>query len=136
MLEGAWGPKDSFYAVLHAEPFEILSEARYIGDVEVVVVSCIRLLCNHRTEDQSIIVFVSPLVALMKDQVRLLSEKNMTATNVRDKQDVKVAKICGGNSQLIFLSPEALTPQRQILARHTQRHGLTRIERLVGVAIM
>ena len=65
------------------------------------------ILCGW--EKQAIVVVVSPLVALMKDQVRAMSERNMKAAYVGDaKEDAEIAKICGGNYQLVFLSPEAL----------------------------
>ncbi len=41
---------------------------------------------------------VSPFVALMKDQVRAMSERNMKAAYVGDaKEDAEIAQICGGN---------------------------------------
>ena len=49
-------------------------------------------------EKQAIVVVVSLLVALMKDQVRAMSERNMKAAYVGDaKEDAEIAKICGGN---------------------------------------
>jgi len=49
-------------------------------------------------EKQAIVVVVSPLVALMKDQVRAMSERNMKAAYVGDaKEDAEIAKIRGGN---------------------------------------
>ena len=84
-------------------------------------------------EKQAIVVVVSPLVALMKDQVRAMAERSVKAVYVGDvKEDAEVAKICAGSYQLVFLSPEALLTDaiwRDML------QGAVYKERLVGVAI-
>ena len=84
-------------------------------------------------EKQAIVVVVSPLVALMKDQVRAMAERSVKAVYVGDvKEDAEVAKICTGSYQLVFLSPEALltdTIWRDMF------QGAVYKERLVGVAI-
>ena len=53
----------------------------------------------HGWEKQAIVVVVSPLLALMKDQVRAMSKRNIkAAAYVGDaKEDAEIAKICGGN---------------------------------------
>ncbi len=54
---------------------------------------------------------VSPLLALMKDQVRSITEKGLTAINISDKdstpQTVRTA-IKNGKFQVVFTSPECL----------------------------
>ena len=61
------------------------------------------------TESQSVAVVISPLVALMKDQVRRMAERDMTAVYVGDiDADETVADVCGGQYQLVYMSPEAL----------------------------
>ena len=62
----------------------------------------------HGWEKQAIIVLVSPLVALMKGQVRAMAERSVRAVYVGDvKKDAEVVTICAGSYQLVFLSPEA-----------------------------
>ena len=68
-------------------------------------------------EKQAIVVVVSPLVALMKGQVRAMAERSVRAVYVGDaKEDVEVTKICADSYQLVFLSPEVLL--RRDLAGH------------------
>jgi len=58
---------------------------------------------------QSIAIIVSPLISLMKDQVRAATERNVTAVYVGDaKSTEEVRKICEGEYQLVFMSPESL----------------------------
>ena len=55
---------------------------------------------------QSIAIIVSPLVSLMIDQVRHMTERNVRAVYVGDCESE--ADVCDGIYQLFFLSPEAL----------------------------
>ena len=54
---------------------------------------------------QSIAVVVSPL---MKDQVRQMTQRHMTAVYVGEIDDGIEAEVCDGKFQLVYLSPEAL----------------------------
>ena len=57
----------------------------------------------------SIVIVVSPLVALMKDQVRCMTERDVRAVFVGDADDdSSVDEICEGKYQLVFMSPESL----------------------------
>ena len=49
-------------------------------------------------EKQAIVVVVSPLVALMKGQVRAMAERSVRAVYVGDvKKDAEVVTICAGS---------------------------------------
>ena len=57
----------------------------------------------------SIIVVVSPLIALMKDQVRAMMDRGTMAVYVGDCEDEQtVATVCSGQHQIVYMSPEAL----------------------------
>jgi len=55
----------------------------------------------------SIVIVVSPLIALMKDQVRAMVERNVSAVYIGDAE-VSVDEVYEGKYQLVFISPEAL----------------------------
>ena len=60
----------------------------------------------RKVHNQSIVVVVSPLIALMKDQVRVMSQRNVTtvyACETDVTEDIK-----NGKFQLVFVSPETL----------------------------
>ena len=64
-------------------------------------------------EKQSVVIVVSPLVALMKEQAVSFSSKGISAACISDKDDRDSTKetrrgIKRGEFQLVFLSPEAL----------------------------
>ena len=54
-------------------------------------------------ERNSMVLVVSPLISLMKDQVRAMKEKNLSAVEEEEQNE-----ICNSRYQLIFVSPEAL----------------------------
>ena len=58
------------------------------------------------TEGRSIVVIVSPLISLMKDQVRAMKERNMRAVYVGDCTDDERAATdtCAGKYQLVYMS--------------------------------
>ena len=58
-----------------------------------------------KTQD-SIILVVSPLIALMKDQVASLKDKGIETVYVGEKCDLD--KVYGGSYPILFISPEAL----------------------------
>ena len=52
---------------------------------------------------------VSPLVALMTDQVRAMTERNIHAVYVGDAgDDATVEEICEGKFQLVLMSTESI----------------------------
>ena len=57
---------------------------------------------------QSILVVVSPLIALMQDQVRAMRERGATVVYAGVVEDELERSICSGDFQLVFLSPESL----------------------------
>lgn len=73
-------------------------------------------------EKTSIVMVVSPLIALMKDQSMSFTSKGITAGYVSDKESTNKEtrrKILRGEFQLVFISPEALflaTEWRRMLA--------------------
>lgn len=51
----------------------------------------------------------SPLVSLMKDQVKCLKEKGINASSIGEKDDVdSLNKILRGEINIVFSSPEAV----------------------------
>ena len=62
-----------------------------------------------RNEPGSIAIVVSPLVALMKDQVEAMKKRGISAVYVRESSGHNITtKICSGTFQLVYLSPESL----------------------------
>jgi len=59
---------------------------------------------------ESIVVVVSPLIALMKDQVRAMSERNVKAVYAGevDEDSQTEDDVMAGRYQLVFMSPETL----------------------------
>ena len=53
---------------------------------------------------------ISPLIALMKDQVRAMQEKAISALRGCLSDDKATSKVCGGE---IYMSPEALLTDEQ-----------------------
>ena len=50
-----------------------------------------------RNVKSSIVVVVSPLIVLMKDQVRTMTKRGTTAVFVGDCDDSSINAVCGGN---------------------------------------
>ena len=63
-----------------------------------------------QVDKNSVVMVVSPLIALMKDHVTAFTSKGISAAYVSDKESDRGAKrrIKNGKYQLIFSSPEAL----------------------------
>ena len=61
-------------------------------------------------DGKSIVVVVSPLIALMKDQVLAMEARNVRAVYVGDctEEGSEATEICSGKYQLVYMSPEAL----------------------------
>ena len=61
-----------------------------------------------RKHEGSVVIVVSPLVALMKDQVDFFSSKGLTAVKADGCCKESYRDIVGGKYQLVFISPEAI----------------------------
>lgn len=67
-----------------------------------------------RRPGTSIVIAVSPLIALMKDQVTTLSARGLAVGCVtRESSDEEKAKVKNGQYQLVMFSPEALLTVRR-----------------------
>ena len=68
----------------------------------------------REVEERSVVVIVSPLIALMKDQVSAMKRRGVKSVYVGDcESEDAVAAVCSGAYQLVYMSPEALlTDQR------------------------
>ena len=79
------------------------------------------------TDTRSIVLVVSPLIALMKDQVRSMVERNITAIYAAEADEKDVEDISLGRYQLIFMSPEMLLRDenwRDMLVSPLYQHNL------------
>ena len=68
-------------------------------------------ILRGNTSPQCIVLVVSPLIALMKDQVSSLSEKKVESVYITQgsrSEDPSMDKVHEGFYQLVFFSPEAL----------------------------
>lgn len=87
-------------------------------------------LKKRLVNNTSIVLVVSPLIALMKDQASSFTEKDIPAAYVsdRDSTDRETRrKIIHGEFQLVFISPEALflaTEWRRMLSGDLYRKNL------------
>ena len=61
-----------------------------------------------RRYSQSVVVVVSPLIALMKDQVRAMRQRRVAAVYTGEMDDEAETNVGLGKYQLVFMSPEAL----------------------------
>ena len=66
----------------------------------------VRLLSG--ADGLSIVVVFSPLILLMKDQVRAMNERYMRAVFVGDRAEEEAVDVYDGKFQLVYMSPEAL----------------------------
>ena len=69
----------------------------------------------RKVENKSIVLVISPLVALMKDQVTHCRSRGLTAdfvSSVPDDQDMRKA-VYGGKYQIVFISTESLFTGRR-----------------------
>ena len=71
---------------------------------------------------------ISPLVSLMRDQVKTLRQRNVTAGYVTDvlKQPVEMALLRQGKLSIVFASPETLLGPlgRELLTSSVYQHNL------------
>ena len=54
-------------------------------------------------DNHSIVIVVSPLVALMKDQVRQMAQRNVRAVYIGDVDNGTESEVCAGRFQLACL---------------------------------
>ena len=94
-----------------------------------ILLPCIFDLIRE-VEGKSIILVVSPLIALMQDQVATISALGITTICITDKETSSSAvtlSVRKGEYQIIFISPEALflsTRWRNMLSTVTYRSNL------------
>ena len=109
------------YRELRPKQFEVISEFIRGRDVFVALPTgsgkslCYSILPRAfdamRPEQlhQSVAIVVSPLISLMKDQVRAMMERNLTAAYVGGaNSDEEIRNVCEGEYQLVYMSPESL----------------------------
>ena len=99
-----------------------------------LVVDCLRLERGRCIVEHSIVVVVSPLVSLMKDQVNYLRDKGIKATFLSEEQLDEFVKdsVEKGEYQIIYGSPEtflALTRWRKMLSNPIYRRNLCLLAR-------
>ena len=70
------------------------------------------------SDGTSIVVVVSPLISLMKDQVRSMMARNVRAVYVGDCLEEEEMDVCLGKYQLLYMSPEALITDERCMERH------------------
>ncbi len=62
----------------------------------------------RQTPYSSIVIVVSPLIALMKDQVKSMTRRGVRAVYAAELSEEGITEIVEGKQQLIFMSPETL----------------------------
>ena len=63
---------------------------------------------RRNSHTQCILLVVSPLIALMQDQVRAMNERGVRAVYAGMADDELAESVCSGSFQLVYLSPESL----------------------------
>ena len=67
------------------------------GSGKSLCYTILRSVCNAlRNSTSSIVVVVSPLIALMKDQVHAMTEREMSAVYVGDCNEEEIDSVCAG----------------------------------------
>ena len=89
------------------------------------------LYLSKTCEDSSIIVVISPLISLMKDQVRSLNEHNVNAGYIDAESDYEVKQnVNEGKYNVIFMSPELMVGKwRGLFSNQLYK------ERLIGLVV-
>ena len=102
------------------------------GYGKTVCYSCLPLAYDifHATEG-SIIVIISPLLALISDQLTVLSNRSISAASVTSDTDPdSLKKIIDGKYSLVFISPELFVGKcRRILETKVYQ------EKLIGIVV-
>lgn len=81
----------------------------------------------RKVEKKSIVLVVSPLIALMRDQVASNTAMGMKSTYISDKENTKKqTAIRNGEFQIVYISPEALVllKWRNILSTRVYQENL------------
>ena len=90
------------------------------------------LLRQTSQAKSSIVLVVSPLIALMQDQVRAMNERGVRAVYPGMADEELAESVCSGSFQLVYLSPESLLTDgrwRDMLQNPIYQ------ERLVGLVV-
>ena len=66
------------------------------------------LQCATGDVQRSIILVISPLIALMNDQVTSLHRRNVKVVYIRRENGEVISKVYVGQFQVVFCSPESL----------------------------
>ena len=80
-----------------------------------------------RETTESIVIVVSPLVALMKEQAEKLNALSAKAVYVGDLMSEDRESVCAGDYQFVFMSPESLLTDlewREMLLNSTYERNL------------
>ena len=114
--------RDLGYENVRQEQFDVVLNFMKGNDVFVslptgsgksLCYACLPLVYDRLREDvdtsKSIALVISPLNALMQDQVTSFSKRGMTAVQVgNDCSPTLVDKVINGEMQLLYMSPEAI----------------------------
>ena len=89
------------------------------------------ILHKKSTPNWSLLLVISPLTALMKDQQRLLREHNINSGHLSfESGSEEMDKVLNGDYNVLYMSPEMLVKKgREILSNNTYK------ERIVGLII-
>ena len=85
---------------------------------------------REMVEKRLIVMVVSPLIALMKDQLAKFTERGVTVVCISDLESMDKnfrRKVVNGEHQMVYISPEALflrTDWRRMLAGDLYRRNL------------
>ena len=90
---------------------------------------CPECLIFFGVEKKSIVLVISPLIALMEDQVATITSLGISAGHVSERQGTDLSikqQIRHGNYQILFISPETLssTEWRRLLSTDHYKHNL------------
>ena len=112
MLPSPWG----------TQKFKKLRESlrdrkRRLAVYSYAVLPRVFYMLRSKDTPQSLVIVVSPLVALMKDQVSTLTRRNVSAVYLRGSGDEEFAAMCDGKFQLMFMSQELDSEVRDMLLK-------------------
>ena len=99
------------YSTLRSDQRKVVLEYMNWKDVFLSLHSILPLAFDSvrsSTCSKSIVLVVIPLIALMKEQVLRMEEGCVTSLYSGDIDDSRRSKVCQGEYQLIFMSPESL----------------------------
>ena len=101
------------YTSIKREQKEVIMQRMFLlySPLSLVSVCSTDVCLRFIQKKTSIVVVVSPLIALMNDQVESFLAKGVSAVRVDSCEDNK--KIIDGEYQLVFISPEAVLLKRK-----------------------